>query len=91
VLKEAGMFSGSSAIVSGELETFGEAGKGQEMTVWANATHTFIEFTIPGHGRAQMNTNGPQNGPRLYTLEQTPTYNMDPEHEGFTARHPPNT
>jgi hypothetical protein len=87
VLKQAGMFPADSAVVSGDLERFGEPGKGQEMTVWANATHTFLEFTVSGHGRAQMNTNGPQNGPRLYTLEQTATYNMDPEHEGFTARH----
>lgn len=87
VLKQAGMFPGSSAIVSGELEKFGEAGKGKEMTVWANATHVFIEFNIPGHGRAQMNTNGPSNGARLYTLSETMTFNPDPEKEGFIPRH----
>jgi hypothetical protein len=92
VLKEAGMFPADSAEVSGALERFGEPGKGQEMTVWANATHTFIEFTIPGHERAQMNTNHtPANGPRLLTLSQNPSNNMDPEHEGFTARHAPST
>lgn len=87
VLKQAGMYSSSAAIVSGDLEQFGEAGQGKEMTVWARADHVFIEFNVPGHGRAQMNTNGPQNGPRLYTLSQAPTYDMNPAAEGFTARH----
>lgn len=89
VLKQAGMFPGSAAEDSGELEKFGEAGKGKEMTVWARADHVFIEFNIPGHGVAQMNTKGPENGPRLYTLSQTQTYDMSPESEGFTARHFP--
>jgi cell wall-associated NlpC family hydrolase len=89
VLKQAGMFPGSSAEDSTELEKFGEAGKGKEMTVWANEKHAFIEFNIPGHETAQMNTNGPQNGPRLYTLSQTATYNMSPETESFTPRHFP--
>jgi cell wall-associated NlpC family hydrolase len=91
VLKQAGMFPGSSAEVSGDLEKFGEAGKGKEMTIWANEKHAFIEFNIPGHETAQMNTAGPQNGPRLYTLSQTQTDNMSPETEGFTARHAPGT
>jgi len=91
VLHESGMFNGTAAIVSGELEKWGAPGKGKEMTVWANANHVFIEFTIPGHGRAQMNTNGPQNGPRLYTLSQTMTYNPAPWNEGYVARHWPGT
>lgn len=91
VLAQAGMFKGSSAEDSGELEKFGEPGEGKEMTVWANANHVFIEFMIPGHGRAQMNTNGPENGPRLYTLEQTMTFNPSPKSEGYVPRHTPST
>jgi len=91
VLKQAGMFTSSAAQTSGELETWGAAGQGKEMTVWASASHVFIEYTIPGHGRAQMNTNGPQNGPRLYTLSTNPTYNVNPAAEGYTARHWPGT
>ncbi len=87
VLKQAGMFPGSSAIDSTELEKWGEAGTGSEMTVWASSTHVFIEFNIPEHERAQMNTNGHDNGPRLYTISQTPTYNLEPAKEGFTPRH----
>ncbi len=90
VLKQAGMFTGSTAEVSGDLETFGEAGPGKEMTVWAGPNHVYIEFNIPGHEQAQMNTNGPQNGPRLYTVAQTPTFN-GPNGAGsggpFVARH----
>ena len=90
VLHQAGMFPATQAVVSGELEHFGEAGKGQEMTVWAGPNHTYIEFTIPGHETAQMNTNGPQNGPRLYTTSQAATYN-GPNGTGsggpFVARH----
>lgn len=91
VLKQAGMFTANQAEVSGELEKFGEAGPGKEMTVWANAVHVFIEFNVAGHERAQMNTNGPQNGPRLYTISKTATYNPNPSTEGFTARHWPGT
>jgi hypothetical protein len=94
VLKEAGMFPADSAVTSGELERFGEPGKGQELTVWASALHVYIEFTIPGHEPAQLNTNGVQNGPRLYTLSQGGSYN-GPNGEGsggpFVARHYPGT
>lgn len=104
VLHEAGMFPATQAEVSGELENWGEAGEGKEMTVWASTNHVFIEFNVAGHERAQMNTNGPRvipgnpsppnpgeievgDGPRLYTLSKTHTYNMRPKAEGFTARH----
>lgn len=91
VLHKAGLFPSTTAQVSGELEHFGEAGEGKELTVWASAEHVYIEFHIPGHEVAQMNTNGPQNGPRLYSIKTNPTYNGE-KGEGsggpFVARHP---
>ena len=90
VLHEAGMFPPTTAVVSGELEHWGEAGEGKEMTVFASAEHVYIEFNVSGHETAQMNTNGPQNGPRLYTLSKNPTYN-GPKGQGsggpYVARH----
>lgn len=89
ILHEAGMFPSTTGETSGGLETWGEAGQGKEMTVWANANHVFIEFNIPGHAKSQANTNGPQNGPRLYTMPGT--YNPNPPQEGYVARHWPGT
>jgi hypothetical protein len=92
ILHEAGMFPSTTAWVSGEFaEKWGDPGEGQEMTVWANAAHVFIEFKIPGHNVAQANTNGPEDGSRLYTLSEQRTYNVDPKAEGYTARHFPGT
>jgi hypothetical protein len=62
VLHQAGMF-GDTGVVSGDLESWGQAGKGQEMTVWANGDHVFIEFNVPGIGHYQFNTSyGSANG-----------------------------
>lgn len=94
VLSRAGMYSKGEAEVSGDLAKFGEAGKGKEMTIWAGPNHVYIEFTISGHQPAQLNTNGTQNGPRLYTLSQGGSYNgVDGAGSGgpFVARHFPGT
>jgi hypothetical protein len=56
VLHQAGMFPGSAGIVSGDFGSWGQAGEGQEMTVWENADHVFIEFNVPGLGHYELNT-----------------------------------
>jgi hypothetical protein len=92
ILREAGMFPSTTAWVSGKFaEKWGDPGEGQEMTVWANAAHVFIEFKIPGHNRAQANTIGPQNGPRLYTMGPRGVGCANPKVEGYTPRHNPGT
>jgi len=89
VLYRAGMFPSTTAEVSGDLaKSWGEPGKGKEMTVWANELHVWIEFTIPGKPHSRMDTvpiSGEENGPRLRTTFPAP------EGTNFTARHWPGT
>jgi hypothetical protein len=89
VLHKAALGMSSTAEDSTALEIWGESGQGKEMTVWANASHAFIEFNVSGHQRAQLNTNVPGDpGPRLVTITSpTDTYNPSPSSEGYTARH----
>jgi lysophospholipase L1-like esterase len=83
VLHQAGML-GASADDSTALESWGQAGKGQTMTVWANSEHAFIEFNVPGLGHYQLNTSGwSGSGPHFFKMD----YNTD----GFTPRHWPGT
>jgi hypothetical protein len=75
-LKKAGMFPGSTAITSGIFaSSWGEPGKGDDFTVYANAGHVFIQ----GDGW-RFDTGGPGggSGPR-YHDQTRPT-------AGFTAR-----
>jgi RNA polymerase sigma-70 factor (ECF subfamily) len=47
VLARAGLFDPGPAWSSGRLaESWGEAGEGRYMTVWANAEHVFLEFRL---------------------------------------------
>lgn len=83
-LKRAGMFPGSSAIVSGDFAaSWGKPGKGEHMTVWANAEHVWIEwpklgvrFDTSPHG------DGP-SGPHVRHSRRSTA--------GFTPRHWPGT
>ncbi|HVV70952.1 MAG TPA: GDSL-type esterase/lipase family protein [Verrucomicrobiae bacterium] len=93
VLHQAGMFPGTAAIESGDFSTWGQAGQGQEMTVWENPTHVFIEFNVPGLGHYEMNTSyGEANGltsgsgPQFFKWESGYTTT-----DGFTPRHYPGT
>jgi hypothetical protein len=90
VLHQAGML-GSTADDSTALESWGQAGKGSEMTVWANADHAFIEFNVPGLGHYQLNTSG---GPRGDGPEFFPwggPGESDATSGSFTPRHWPGT
>jgi hypothetical protein len=65
VLKQGGMYTQNFAEVSGDLAaSFGQAGPGKEMTVWACADHVFLEFKPSGGRHMQMNTEcGPWFSP----------------------------
>lgn len=81
VLWKADMFPGSTAIVSGAFaSSWGKAGKGREFTVWANASHVWIQFHSGSYARFDTSPwgSGP-SGPHLRTT-QRPT-------DGFTPRH----
>jgi hypothetical protein len=80
---ELGFKPGAPAMASGDLMSWGEAGKGERVTVWANGGHTFIEFDGMGEGRfADTGRNAAppaDRGPRL----RSGTRSTD----GFVARH----
>lgn len=82
-----GFKPGQPAMASGALMSWGQAGKGERVTVWANGGHTFIEFTGLGNGRfADTGRNAAppaDRGPRL----RTGTRSTD----SFVARHWPGT
>lgn len=89
-LYAAGLMPGYSApIVSGDFATWGQPGRGSQMTVWCNSVHVFIEFygypakrfdTVPGGSGS--------DGPHLrYTAPGSPLDTW--EATGFTARHWP--
>jgi hypothetical protein len=83
-LYRAGMFDGSTAIVSGEFaRSWGDPGRGSKFTVWANAGHVWVQFH--GLGNAWRFDTSPygsgSRGPRL-RFTPRPT-------DGFTPRHWP--
>lgn len=86
-LKRAGFFPGSVAIVSGAFATsWGQPGKGRNFTVWANATHVWIEFHGAPGGFVRFDTSphgdSSGRGPRLRTTARN-------DQSSFTARHWP--
>lgn len=67
-LYKAGLFPGRSApIVSGAFSGWGESGNGRWLTVYYNAEHVFLIFTVNGK-RYRFDTGGPGGGrgPKLY-------------------------
>lgn len=85
-LHQAGMYDSTTAQVSGSYESWGEAGEGEQMTIWANAEHVFIEFkNVPGMGHARFDTSQhSESGPRLVKWGSRTT-------SGFVPRHWPGT
>jgi hypothetical protein len=83
-LKRAGLYDENVAHVSGWFATsYGQPGKGEKFTVWANAGHVWTQFH--GLGNAWRFDTSPYGsggrGPRLRTTPR-PT-------DGFTPRHWP--
>ena len=91
VLHQAGVL-GTTADDSNGLALWGQAGKGAQMTVWANSYHAFLELNVPGVGHFQLNTvnsDGDGAGPRW---EPWSFSNRDAGEEaassgGYTPRH----
>lgn len=96
VLHHAGMFPGTAAIFSGDLDTWGLPGPGDEVTVYCNNDHTFIHIHPKGSPDMQMNTsysnaNGlpAGSGPQYFPWGQNGE--ADANSGAFTARHWPGT
>jgi hypothetical protein len=69
----------STPLVSGQLASWGESGPGKFVTVYANATHTFMNISGVWFGTGsdkQANRGGPAWG------------NHDPELAAYSVRHP---
>jgi hypothetical protein len=79
-LWRADMFPGTSAITSGSFaSSWGEAGRGSDFTVWANAGHVFIQSEGGRHWRFDTGGPGGGHGPKVrFELRDT---------TGFTPRH----
>jgi hypothetical protein len=83
-LRRAGMFSASVAWTSGRFASdYGQPGEGERFTVWANASHVWIE--LHGLGSAKRFDTSPYGsggrGPRLRTTQRPSS--------SFVARHWP--
>ena len=93
VLHQAGMFDPNYAYDSTSLETWGQAGKGSEITVWTNSSHAFLEFNVPGVGHYQLNTVSPNGNatwePWSYSNNDAGQGAVDSG--AFTPRHFPGT
>jgi hypothetical protein len=79
-LYRAGMWDAQdTARVSGDFSNWGNAGRGDQVTVWYNAGHVFVQFS--GDLRGRFDTGGPGGGagPRYRGQERSTS--------GFTPRH----
>lgn len=86
VLHAGGVF-GSTAEASGELESYGEAGPGKWVTVYANSEHAFmyvagIRFDTSFNG-TDTGPNENQSGPRWRVFPEVPKWAQ------WVVRHPP--
>jgi 3D (Asp-Asp-Asp) domain-containing protein len=86
VLHAGGAF-GATAEVSGELESYGEAGPGKWVTVYANSEHAFmyvagIRFDTSYNG-TDTGPNENQSGPRWRVFPEVPKWAQ------WVVRHPP--
>jgi peptidoglycan hydrolase-like protein with peptidoglycan-binding domain len=86
VLHAAGLLSSSED--STGLESFGSAGKGQWVTIYANAGHTWIVIAGLAFDTAHWGPTTPAGtGPR-WLIKADATANLDDGTGGYTVRHP---
>ncbi len=86
VLHAAGLLSSSED--STGLESFGSAGKGQWVTIYANAGHTWIVIAGLAFNTAHWGPTAPAgSGPRWLTKADA-TANLNDGTGGYTVRHP---
>ncbi len=78
-----GLYRGTTAVVSGVLEGYGDPGRGRYVTVHAASDHVWIELTLPdGWFRFDTSPHGDGGrGPRVRTLAR--------DTARFVHRHPP--
>lgn len=79
------MFDGSVAITSGAFESWGKPGKGEEFTVWANASHVWVEFYDDEGAFAGRFDTSQHDGPSGPAFSSKPRGDQD----RFRARHWP--
>jgi peptidoglycan hydrolase-like protein with peptidoglycan-binding domain len=86
VLHAAGLLS--SPEDSSGLESFGSAGKGQWVTIYANAGHTWIVIAGLGFNTGHWGPTVPAgSGPR-WLVKADATANLNDGTGGYTVRHP---
>jgi peptidoglycan hydrolase-like protein with peptidoglycan-binding domain len=86
VLHAAGLLSSSED--STGLESFGSAGEGQWVTIYANAGHTWIVIAGLAFNTAHWGPTAPAgSGPRWLTKADA-TANLNDGTGGYTVRHP---
>jgi peptidoglycan hydrolase-like protein with peptidoglycan-binding domain len=86
VLHAAGLLSSSED--STGLESFGSPGKGQWVTIYANAGHTWIVIAGLAFDTAHWGPTTPAGtGPR-WLIKADATANLDDGTGGYTVRHP---
>lgn len=83
-LRDAGMFPGTTAIVSGAFaSSWGRPGGGRTFTVWANDGHVFVEFHDAPGGARRFDTSPWGDGGSGAQLRRTARGDTG----RFTARH----
>jgi 3D (Asp-Asp-Asp) domain-containing protein len=90
VLYKAGLHS-VNAQISGELESWGEAGPGKYVTIYANEDHVFVSVAgIAFNTAPYVSPNPPGSGPRWQPGSTVPEQ-LAGDPNGFIARHWPGT
>ena len=90
LLHAAGLF-GDFAQTSGQLETFGHAGPGRWITVYANSGHVFIDVAgvvLNTAWYAPVTPRVPDSGPRWQPASSIPAQYAGDQYGGFLQRHP---
>lgn len=90
VLYKAGLLS-DGALVSGQFVSWGQAGPGRWITVYANEGHVFIEvagIVLNTAWYAPVHPNWPPSGPRWEPASTIPAQIRDDVYGGFIERHP---
>jgi len=82
VLQHAGL--SLPTMVAGDFMSYGEAGPGKNVTIYANPGHVFMSIGGRFFGTSGFGHPGAGTGPAWFTRQPDPGYLA-----GFTQRHPP--
>lgn len=94
VLFHAGLLgtAPTSNYVSGDFDSWGDAGPGQWITTYSNSGHVFIAvagIVLNTAWYAPVQPTSPSTGPRWQPLSTVGEQQEGDAYGGFTARHPP--